>query len=111
MANIVKGVSEGFSKTLEIVGVGYRAERRAGGLLLRLGSPTPSPTRRRRGISFEVPNQTTIVVKGPDKQQVGHVAAVIRSFRPPEPYKGKGVRYKGEQIMAEGRQDGGQVAT
>ncbi len=98
VANIVKGVSEGFSKTLEIVGVGYRAEPKGSGLLLRLGFSHPVAYPAPAGISFEVPNQTTIVVKGPDKQQVGHVAAVIRSFRPPEPYKGKGVRYKGEQI-------------
>ena len=98
VANMVQGVAEGFTKTLEIVGVGYRAEPKGKGLLLRLGfSHTieyPAPP----GIRFEVPNQTTIVVKGPDKQQVGHVAAVIRSFRPPEPYKGKGVRYRGEQV-------------
>lgn len=98
LANIVQGVSEGFSKTLEIVGVGYRAQAKGKGLVLHLGFshaidfPAPS------GIDFELPNQTTIVVRGADKQQVGHTAAVIRSFRPPEPYKGKGVRYKNEQV-------------
>lgn len=98
VANLVRGVSEGFSKTLEIVGVGYRADAKGKGLVLRLGFSHvidfPAPP----GIAFEVPNQTTIVVKGADKQQVGHVAAVIRAFRPPEPYKGKGVRYKGEHV-------------
>ncbi len=98
IANIVQGVSQGFSKTLEIVGVGYRAQTKGKGLELRLGfSHTidyPAPD----GISFETPNPTTIVVRGADKQQVGHVAAVIRSFRPPEPYKGKGVRYQGEYV-------------
>lgn len=96
--NIVIGVSEGFSKTLEIVGVGYRAQTRGKGLELRLGFSHnidyPAPD----GISFETPNPTTIVVSGVDKQQVGHTAAVIRSFRPPEPYKGKGIRYQGEHV-------------
>ena len=98
VANMVEGVSQGFSKTLEIVGVGYRAEQKGKGLTLHLGfSHTidfPAPD----GVSLETPNQTTIVVSGADKQSVGHTAAVIRSFRPPEPYKGKGVRYQGEQI-------------
>ena len=98
VANIVRGVAEGFSKTLEIVGVGYRVEEKGKGLLLRLGFSHEIDYPAPEGITFEVPNQTTIVVKGPDKQQVGHVAAVIRSFRPPEPYKGKGVRYQGEQV-------------
>ncbi len=96
--NIVLGVSQGFSKTLEIVGVGYRAQIKGKGLELRLGFSHnidyPAPD----GISFETPNPTTIVVRGPDKQQVGHTAAVIRSFRPPEPYKGKGIRYQGEYV-------------
>ena len=98
IANIVQGVSQGFSKTLEIVGVGYRAQARGKGLELRLGFSHniefPAPD----GIRLETPNPTTIVVSGPDKQQVGHTAAVIRSFRPPEPYKGKGVRYQGEHV-------------
>ena len=98
VANIVQGVSEGFSKTLEIVGVGYRAETTSSGLQLRLGFSHfidyPAP----EGITLETPNPTTIVVSGADKQQVGHTAAVIRSFRPPEPYKGKGVRYQGEHV-------------
>ncbi|MDE2754313.1 MAG: 50S ribosomal protein L6 [Gemmatimonadota bacterium] len=98
IANIVKGVSQGFSKTLEIVGVGYRAQARGNGLELRLGFSHnidfPAPD----GIRLETPNPTTIIVSGADKQQVGHTAAVIRSFRPPEPYKGKGVRYQGEYV-------------
>ena len=98
VANIVLGVSQGFSKTLEIVGVGYRAELKGKGLQLRLGFSHlidyPAP----EGITFETPNLTTIVVRGADKQQVGHTAAVIRAFRPPEPYKGKGVRYQGEHV-------------
>jgi large subunit ribosomal protein L6 len=98
VANMVEGVSQGFSKTLEIVGVGYRVQARGTGLRLSLGFSHliefPAP----EGITFEVPNQTTIVVNGPDKQQVGHTAAVIRAFRPPEPYKGKGVRYRGEHV-------------
>ena len=95
---MVQGVSEGFTKNLEIVGVGYRAEKKGNGLTLHLGfSHTidfPAPD----GVTLEAPSQTTITVSGPDKQMVGHTAAVIRSFRPPEPYKGKGIRYQGEQI-------------
>ena len=98
VANIVEGVSQGFSKTLEIVGVGYRAQPQGTGLRLSLGFSHPIEFPAPKGISFEVPNQTTIVVRGADKQQVGHTAAVIRAFRPPEPYKGKGVRYKGEHV-------------
>lgn len=98
VANIVEGVSQGFSRTLEIVGVGYRVQARGTGLRLNLGFSHPIEFPAPPGISFEVPNQTTIVVKGPDKQQVGHTAAVIRAFRPPEPYKGKGVRYRGEHV-------------
>ena len=98
VANIIEGVSRGFSKTLEIVGVGYRAQIQGTVLRLSLGFSHPIEFPAPKGITFEVPNQTTIVVKGPDKQQVGHTAAVIRAFRPPEPYKGKGVRYKGEHV-------------
>ena len=98
VANIIQGVTEGFSKTLEIIGVGYRAQAKGNGLRLSLGFSHPVDFPAPEGISFEIPNQTTIVVKGADKQQVGHTAAVIRSFRPPEPYKGKGVRYKGELV-------------
>ena len=98
VANIVEGVSQGFSKTLEIVGVGYRVQTQGTGLRLNLGFSHPIEFPAPKGITFEVPNQTTIVVRGPDKQQVGHTAAVIRGFRPPEPYKGKGVRYRGEHV-------------
>jgi large subunit ribosomal protein L6 len=96
--NMVQGVTSGFQKKLEIVGVGYRAEKKPEGVLLHLGySHTilyPAP----EGIEIEVPVQTEVLVKGMDKQKVGQVAAEIRGFRPPEPYKGKGVRYAGEQI-------------
>lgn len=98
VANMVEGVSTGFSKTLEIVGVGYRAKASGGGLTLDLGFSHPVEVSAPEGIAFEVPNQTTIVVKGPDKQRVGHVAAEIRALRPPEPYKGKGIRYQGEHV-------------
>ncbi|MYI06539.1 MAG: 50S ribosomal protein L6 [Gemmatimonadetes bacterium] len=98
IANIVQGVSEGFSKTLEIVGVGYRAEAKGNGLHLRLGFSHAIDFPAPDGITLETPNLTTIVVRGADKQQVGHTAAVIRSFRPPEPYKGKGIRYLGEHV-------------
>lgn len=98
VANVVQGVSEGFSKTLEIVGVGYRAVAKDGGLHLRLGFSHPIDFPAPGGITFETPSQTTIIVRGADKQQVGHVAAVIRAFRPPEPYKGKGIRYRGEHV-------------
>jgi large subunit ribosomal protein L6 len=98
VANMVEGVSEGFTKTLEIVGVGYRAEKKGNGLTLHLGfSHTidfPAPD----GVTLDAPTQTTITVSGADKQSVGQTAAVIRAFRPPEPYKGKGIRYQGEQI-------------
>ncbi|TVP44274.1 MAG: 50S ribosomal protein L6 [Gemmatimonadales bacterium] len=98
IANMVEGVTDGFQRKLEIVGVGYRAEKKGPGITLHLGySHTieyPAPT----GIELEVPIQTEVVVKGSDKQLVGQVAAEIRGFRPPEPYKGKGVRYAGEQI-------------
>jgi large subunit ribosomal protein L6 len=98
VANMVEGVTAGFSRTLEIVGVGYRAERKGQGLTLHLGFSHTIEYPAPEGIELETPNQTTIVVKGVDKQLVGQVAAEIRGFRPPEPYKGKGVRYAGEQI-------------
>jgi large subunit ribosomal protein L6 len=98
VANMVHGVTTGFERKLEIVGVGYRAERKGPGITLHLGySHTieyPAPD----GIELEVPVPTEVLVKGTDKQLVGQVAAEIRGFRPPEPYKGKGVRYAGEQI-------------
>jgi len=96
--NMVEGVSNGFSKTLEIVGVGYRADPKGKGIVLALGFSHTIDYEPMEGVSIECPNQTTIVVSGIDKQKVGQTAAEIRSFRPPEPYKGKGVRYKDEQV-------------
>jgi large subunit ribosomal protein L6 len=96
--NMVEGVTDGFSRTLEIVGVGYRAEKKGNALGLALGFSHPVLFDPPEGITIEVPNPTTVVVQGADKQMVGQVAAEIRGFRPPEPYKGKGIRYQGEQI-------------
>jgi large subunit ribosomal protein L6 len=96
--NVVKGVSEGYSKKLELVGVGYRAAMAGKDLNLTLGFSHPVLFKAPDGISLEVPSQTEILIKGADKQRVGEVAAKIRAFRPPEPYKGKGVRYSGEKI-------------
>jgi large subunit ribosomal protein L6 len=96
--NMVKGVSEGYAKKLELVGVGYRAAMQGKDLNLTLGFSHPVVFKAPEGITIEVPGQTEILVKGADKQRVGEVAAKIRAFRPPEPYKGKGVRYSGEQI-------------
>ncbi len=98
VANMVHGVTEGFKKTLEIVGVGYRAEKKGKGIHLVLGFSHPIQYDAPEGINIEVPDQTTVVIEGMDKQLVGQVAAEIRGFRPPEPYKGKGVRYQGEQV-------------
>ncbi len=98
VANMVAGVSQGFSKTLEIVGVGYRADPSSNGITLQLGFSHPIDYPAPEGVTLECPNQTTIVVSGADKQKVGQTAAEIRAFRPPEPYKGKGVRYQGEQV-------------
>lgn len=96
--NMVKGVSEGYTRKLELVGVGYRAALQGKDLNLSLGFSHPVLFKTPDGITIEVPAQTEILIKGADKQRVGEVAAKIRSFRPPEPYKGKGVRYSGEQI-------------
>jgi large subunit ribosomal protein L6 len=98
IANMVTGVTEGFSKTLEIVGVGYRADVKGKGIQLALGYSHPIQYQPVDGVKLECPNQTTIVVSGVDKGKVGQTAAEIRGFRPPEPYKGKGIRYQGEQI-------------
>ena len=97
--NMVVGVTEGFSKELEIVGVGYRAEAQGQNLRLALGFSHPVTVPAPEGISFEIPQQTRVIVKGIDKELVGQVAANIRSIRKPEPYKGKGVRYLGERIV------------
>jgi large subunit ribosomal protein L6 len=91
-------VTKGFEKRLEIQGVGYRAQLKGEDLELALGFSHPVPYKAPDGISFEVPLPTQIVVRGIDKQRVGQVAAEIRSLRPPEPYKGKGVRYVGEYV-------------
>lgn len=98
IANMVEGVVDGFSKTLEIQGVGYRAQTSGKGIRLNLGFSHPIDYDAPEGITLECPDQTTIVVSGADKQLVGQTAAEIRSFRPPEPYKGKGIRYRGEQV-------------
>jgi large subunit ribosomal protein L6 len=96
--NMVQGVTEGFEKRLEIQGVGYRAQLRGNTLELALGYSHPVRMEAPDGIEFEVPAPTQIVVRGIDKQAVGEVAAQIRKLRPPEPYKGKGVRYAGEYV-------------
>jgi len=99
IANMVEGVTDGFEKRLEIQGVGYRAQLKGKSLELALGYSHPVSIEVPEGIDFEVPQPTEIVVRGIDKQLVGQVAADIRKRRPPEPYKGKGVRYKGEQVL------------
>ena len=96
--NMVVGVKDGYAKKLEIVGVGYRAEKQGAKLVLGLGYSHPVVFEEKDGVKFEVPDATTIIVKGIDKQAVGQVAAVIRSKRPPEPYLGKGIKYSGEYI-------------
>jgi large subunit ribosomal protein L6 len=104
LANMVTGVTKGFERKLELVGVGYRAAVQGKNLNLTLGFSHPVQFPVPDGISIETPSQTEIVVKGTDRQKVGQVAAVIRGYRPPEPYKGKGVRYAGEKIvMKEGK--------
>lgn len=97
--NMVRGVTSGFDLTLELVGVGYRAQSKGSTLTLSLGYSHPIEYQLHSGVTAEVPNNTTIILKGIDKQLVGQVAAEIRAFRPPEPYKGKGVRYAGEVIV------------
>ena len=98
VANMVEGVTNGFEKRLEIQGVGYRAAMRGTSLELNVGYSHPVVIDAPQGISFEVPVPTQILVKGVDKQQVGEIAAEIRKVRPPEPYKGKGIRYEGEYV-------------
>lgn len=96
--NMVVGTTQGFEKKLEIVGVGYRAQLQGTDLVLNLGYSHPVTFHSENGISFEVPAPTKLTVKGIDKQAVGQVAADIRAKRPPEPYKGKGIRYEGEHV-------------
>ena len=98
VANMIEGVTRGFEKRLEIQGVGYRAALRGQSLELSVGFSHPVVVDPRPGITFEVPTPTEVIVKGIDKQQVGQTAAEVRSVRPPEPYKGKGIRYAGEYV-------------
>ena len=96
--NMVEGVTKGYAKKLEIVGVGYRVEKQNGRIVLGLGYSHPVVFEEANGVTFETPDNTTIIVKGIDKQAVGQVAASIRAKRPPEPYLGKGIKYSGEKI-------------
>jgi large subunit ribosomal protein L6 len=98
VANMVEGVTKGFEKQLEIQGVGYRAQLKGSDLELVVGFSHPVTIRPREGITFDVPQPTQVIVKGTDKQAVGQTAAEIRKVRPPEPYKGKGIRYQGEHV-------------
>ena len=98
IANMVTGVTDGFTKTLEIQGVGYRAVMKGADLELALGYSHPVPIKAPQGIEFEVPQPTRVIIKGNSKQMVGETAAYIRKQRPPEPYKGKGIRYEGEYV-------------
>ena len=98
ISNMVEGVTKGFEKRLEIQGVGYRAAMRGTDLELNVGFSHPVVIKPRQGITFEVPVPTQVLVKGTDKQVVGQTAAEVRSVRPPEPYKGKGIRYRGEYV-------------
>ena len=99
VANMVKGVTQGFEKRLTLVGVGYRAQASGDKINLSLGFSHPVVHQMPKGVKVETPVQTEILVKGIDKQQVGQVAAEIRAYRPPEPYKGKGVRYANERVV------------
>ena len=107
VANMVEGVTKGFQKTLEIVGVGYKAETRPYGLQLALGFSHPVEYRAPAGIKLTATNPTTVIIDGSNKEVVGQVAAEIRSLRPPEPYKGKGIKYQGEQIRRKAGKAGG----
>ena len=99
VANMVKGVKEGFSKKLTLVGVGYRAQAQGSKLNLSLGFSHPIVHNLPEGVKAETPTQTEILIKGVDRQKVGQVAAEVRAYKPPEPYKGKGVRYADEKIV------------
>jgi len=98
LANMVEGVTKGYNKTLEIQGVGYKAETKPFGLQLSLGFSHPVQYKAPAGIKFAVENNTVVKIEGADKEMVGQVAAELRNMRPPEPYKGKGIRYQGEQV-------------
>jgi len=99
VANMVHGVSKGFERKLSLVGVGYRAQAQGDALNLSLGFSHPVVHKMPKGVKAETPSQTEIVIKGIDRQQVGQVAAEVRAYRPPEPYKGKGVRYVDEVVV------------
>lgn len=104
IANMVEGVSKGFEKTLELVGVGYRAQKQGNKLVLSVGLSHPVEIEPEEGTEIEVPSNTKIIVKGYDKEAVGALASNIRAVRPPEPYKGKGIRYEGERVrLKEGK--------
>jgi len=107
IANMVEGVTKGFSKQLDIVGVGYKAETRPYGLQLALGFSHPVEYRAPKGIKLTAPAPTQIIIEGANKEVVGQVAAELRSLRPPEPYKGKGIKYAGEQIRRKAGKAGG----
>ena len=107
IANMVEGVTTGFKKQLDIVGVGYKAEARPYGLQLALGYSHPVEYRAPKGIKLTAPAPTSVIIEGANKEVVGQVAAEIRSLRPPEPYKGKGIKYQGEQIRRKAGKAGG----
>lgn len=107
IANMVEGVEKGFSRNLEIIGVGYKAENRPYGLQLALGYSHPIEYRAPKGIKLTATAPTAVTVEGADKEMVGQVAAEIRGLRPPEPYKGKGIKYQGEQIRRKAGKAGG----
>jgi large subunit ribosomal protein L6 len=107
VANMVAGVTAGFSKQLEIVGVGYKAEQRPYGLQLALGFSHAIEYKAPKGIKLTAPQPTQIIIEGADKEMVGQVAAELRSLRPPEPYKGKGIKYVGEQVRRKAGKAGG----
>jgi large subunit ribosomal protein L6 len=107
VANMVEGVTNGFRKQLDIVGVGYKAEARPFGLQLSLGYSHPIEYHAPEGVKLSAPTPTQVIVEGADKEAVGQVAAEIRKMRPPEPYKGKGVKYAGEQIRRKAGKAGG----
>ncbi|MBS8266914.1 50S ribosomal protein L6 [Mesobacillus boroniphilus] len=98
LANMVEGVSKGFERGLELVGVGYRASKQGTKLVLNVGYSHPVEIEAEKGLEIEVPTNTKVIVKGTDKERVGALAANIRDVRPPEPYKGKGIRYEGEYV-------------
>ncbi|EUJ40815.1 50S ribosomal protein L6 [Brochothrix campestris] len=98
IANMIEGVTTGFSKGLELIGVGYRAQKQGSKLVLNVGFSHPVEFEPETGIEVEVPSNTSVIIKGADKEKVGALAANIRAIRPPEPYKGKGIRYVGEHV-------------